>query len=131
MELNYVKHCQGIKRFYDLETKIRDHKNEVLNGLKNNKPVKHKKIYNSRWSGSFDFYYLEKERRLIYYLYHYLTPILKIVIDLYDYGNEATPKVLSGIWNSSSDVQGVNKCLKAFNLPFGYSSTKGLQKIKF
>ena len=111
-QLNYIKHCEGIRRRYDLETKIRDHKNEVLNALKNNKSLRIKRAYSSRWSGSFDTYYIDNDKKLIYYLYHYTTPILKIVIDLYEAGNEASPYILGGIWNSVSDIPGVNKCLR-------------------
>jgi len=121
-QLNYIKHCEGIKRRYDLETKIRDHKNEVLNALRNGKALRLKRVYNSRWFGLFK---LGNDKKLNYFLYHYQTPILKIEID------ERRPSILEGIWGSVSDVQGVNKCLKAFNLPYRYSSIKGLQKLNY
>ena len=119
--LNYVLHCEGIKRCYDLETKIRDHKNEALNAFRNSKALRLGRVYNSRWFGLFE---LGNDKKLNYFLYHYRTPILKINID------ESMPYILDGIWNSNSDIQGVNKCLRAFNLPFRYSSKKGLEKIK-
>ena len=85
-QLNYIKHYEGIRRRYDLETKIRDHKNEVLNAFRNNKALRLKQVYNSRWFGLFT---IDNGKRLLYFLCHYRTPILKIDIE------ESRPYILT------------------------------------
>lgn len=110
-DLATIKYINRIKIVYDLGGKIREHKNNFLNG----KGQAIRK-YNPRWKGIFENGFQCPD----FVLLHYGTPILKIEVC------RREPKILPSIWNSMSDIQGVNKCLYAFNLQFRYSSIKGL-----
>jgi hypothetical protein len=92
---------------FDLESKIKDFVNNSLKG---------EQKLNAHWSIRIE--------NGTFYLAHYGTEIVS-----YN-GQDIEPIILGGIWNSVSDVQGVNKFISAFGLPFHYSGITGLTKQK-
>ena len=128
---NYIKH----KGKHELETKIKDHK-EIYSDNKQISKYEFRR-YNPRWTGEFIFIdsellqdkYKANLFETVYVLEHYSTPILKINLSsLRPPIKKNEIETLSGIWNSLSDINGINKCLKAFNLSFHYSGRRGFTK---
>ena len=102
----------------DLISKIQKHKDWHFNNH-----GKEFMKYNPRWTGEFGSFVFGRKDNIVFHLHHFGTLILEIDI------KNQKPNILPSIRGSVSDIRGVNQCLKAFNLHYKYSSTKGLQKL--